>query len=101
MWRMIKMLKIINPFTIAVYWGRGNIHLRVKQLSYGIGAERFEVRARNGILIYESNRPILRRKGLNKWIPEIKLSEGKLMHESLEREIGKAIIKYVMELEGK
>lgn len=94
------MTRIINPFTISVYWNRGYIRLQVKQLSYGLGIERFEVRAKNGTLTYESNRPILRRKGLAKWIPEIKLTEGNLAHNSLEEDIGTAIIRYIMQLES-
>jgi len=89
----------VSPFYICIQIDRKLIRLKVEQLSLTLTQEEFVVTARNGSLVFKSNRPLLRGKGIKKRDADFIILEGKLKHGSYEREIIKEIINHVDQVE--
>jgi len=90
----------IKPFYIQIRFSTSTVRLLVEQISLALGFERFQVTAKNGTLIFESNRPVLRRKGLKHRRPDLKLVHGKLAHSTVEEDIREAILAHIEKMEG-
>ena len=85
----------VAPFSIQVRYRSYRIRLQVRQLTVGIGVEEFEVLARNGSIVFQSNRPMLIRKGLKKRKPDVTLKKGELKDPRLVEDISQAIVNHI------
>jgi hypothetical protein len=82
-------------FQIAIEYHKRSIRLTVEQLYIDERIERYRIIARNGEIELESNRPLLRSKGLKHRIPNWKQIEGKDLSTHTIELIAKAIQKQV------
>jgi hypothetical protein len=82
-------------FPIMIRHDGRNIRLVVEQVFLDARTERFKVQARNGFVIVESNRPLLRNKGLKHKPPIWKTIEANKLATYVLEKIYAAIEKHV------
>lgn len=88
------MLKF-PKFQIKVRYGSRDYKYNVEMISYALGSERFKLIARNKTLILQSNRPVLRRKGLKHRKPDWSLESGEMANSKFLEELQEAIYNHV------
>ena len=74
-------------FGIQVWHNGHYIRLRVEQIYTSDQVEKYEIIARNKSLTIQSNRPLLKAKGLKTRRPDYKLIAGSLQYYSLLEQI--------------
>jgi hypothetical protein len=79
-------------FAITIQHDRRNIRLSVEQVILDKRIERYKVQARNGSVLVESNRPLLRNKGLKHRKPDWKAVEANNLNTSVLEKIYEAIM---------
>lgn len=75
-------------FRIVVRHEGRNIRLQVVRISISSQLEKYEITARNKSLTIQSNRPLLRTKGIKTRKPDYKLVAGVMHNMSLLEKIG-------------
>ena len=78
-------------FTITIRNDGKAIRLIVEQIALDSRMERYKVRARNGSVVVESNRPLWRNKGVRHRSPDWKVIEPTQLHSHVLEKIYKAI----------
>lgn len=79
------------PFMITVRIHGRSYRLKVQQTLSGIGIEQFEITANNKKLKFETNRPMIERRGLKNFPWDWRLIEGELKSESARQAIIQAL----------
>ncbi|OQP64769.1 hypothetical protein A3860_18600 [Niastella vici] len=82
-------------FQIKIEYHKRPIRLTVEQLYIDERMERYKITARNGDIVMESNRPILRAKGLKHRMPAWKQIDGKDLSTHTIELIAQAIQNHV------
>jgi hypothetical protein len=76
-----------QPFRIIVRIDGVNRRLRVLQTLQGIGEEHYQVTARNKVLVFSTNKPIVERRGLKDFPWTWKLIKGELHSQRAQEAI--------------
>jgi hypothetical protein len=74
-------------FWITVRHDRRNYRYLVEYIQVSKAEERFKVIARNGSILFTSNRPLFRNKGIKRRKPDLTVIEGHLKSQSMEQVI--------------
>ena len=85
-------------FTITIKHERRGIRLLVELLEATDSIEKYRVKARNQSFVLQSNRPLIRGKGLKHFPISWKVIEGSYHHTYILEQIIKAIEKKITEV---
>lgn len=84
-------------FPIIIQHDRRRIRLTVTRISQTASSEQYQVDARNGTMILETNWPIFRNRGLKHRRPDWKVITGHLTYDNVTKSIIEAIEGHVRE----
>lgn len=84
-----------EDFDISIRYDSRRISLKVKQVYLSDQLERYDVSGRNRSITIQSNRPLLRTKGLKYRRPNWKLISGQITHASLLEQIINGVEAYL------
>jgi len=85
-------------FTITIKHDRKSIRLLIERLEATDSIEKYRVKARNQSFVLQSNRPLIRGKGLKHFPITWKVVEGGYHHPSILEQITKAVEAKIKEL---
>jgi hypothetical protein len=94
--RYICVAKIISmQFWITIDNDRRQLRYKVDFVPVNDRLEYFRVKGGNGSVVFSSNRPLYRSRGVRKRQPDILLVEGRLSNLSVQRKIVEALQEYI------
>jgi hypothetical protein len=86
---------ISMEFWITIEKDRRQLRYRVEYMAVDERMEHFRVKGANGSILFSSNRPLYRNRGIRKRQPDIQLIEGRLSNLSVQGKIVEALQEYI------
>ncbi len=88
-----------GPFQITIYIDRKPIRLSCTCLHKSMWNEQWEVKARNKTLVFETNRPVIEKRGLKNWRWDWVLLRGELTNIKVRNDITLAMEFYLKKID--
>ena len=90
---MLRDLKkhLPEPFYITITADRKQFKFKVQCILQALGVEHYELTYQSRRFVFETNRPVIERRGLKTFPYTWKLIEGTISHKSYEEELVKEI----------